>query len=135
MGSRIGAASRIPANTTTNAASNSTTRKNEGSRSAVVMVSPMPDLSSTGLPEVSLMTLSLSVCAWLSCQTWCTDFPTYLEWSLLLLTQLSSRLGSQSSVALQPPFPNRLPRLAHSDGAVGDVEATAGSLASFGVRR
>src|SRR5215207_5244663 len=98
MGSRIGAASRIPVKTTTKAASNSTTRKNDGWRSAVVMVSPMPDLSSTGLPEASLMTLSLSVCAWLHCQTRWTVFSTF-----------------------------RLRRLAHSDGADGaggDVEAT-----------
>src|SRR5215213_9378169 len=135
MGLRIGAARRIPTNTTTNAASNSTTRRKEDWRSAVVMVSPMPDLPSWGFLEASFTTLSLSVCAWLGCQTRCTVFSTYLEWSLLLLTQPSSRLGSQSSVALQPPFPNRLPRLAHSDGAVGDVAATAGSLASFGVRR
>ena len=61
MGLKIGAAIRIPTNTTTSAASNSITRKKEGWRSAVVMVSPMPDLPSWGLPEASLMTLSLSV--------------------------------------------------------------------------
>src|SRR5215203_6381858 len=87
MGLRIGAARRIPTNTTTNAASNSTTRRKEGWRRAVVMVSPMPDLPSWGFLEASFMTLSLSVCAWLGCQTRCTDFPTYLEWFLLLLTQ------------------------------------------------
>ena len=58
MGFKIGAASRIPTNTTTSAASNSITRKKEGWRSAVVMVSPMPDLPSWGLLEASFMTLN-----------------------------------------------------------------------------
>src|SRR5215207_3883827 len=104
MGLRIDAARRIPTSTTTVAARPSITRKMEGWRSAVVMVSPMPDLSSTGLFEDSFMIQPPS-CAWLCCQTQYTVFSSWLAWFLLLLTQLSSRLGSRSSVALQPPFP------------------------------
>jgi hypothetical protein len=76
----------------------------DGWRSAVVIVSPMPDLSFTGLFEDSFMIQPPS-CAWLCCQTQCTVFSSWLAWFLLLLTQLSSRLGSQFSVVLQPPFP------------------------------
>src|SRR5918995_3566352 len=104
MGLRIGAARRIPTSTTTVAARPSITRKMDGWRSAVVIVSPMPDLSSAWLFEDSFMIQPPS-CAWLCCQTQCTVFSSCLAWFLLLLTQLSSRLGSQSSVALQPPFP------------------------------
>src|SRR5215218_3678559 len=104
MGLRIGAARRIATNTTTMAARPSITRKMDGWRSAVVMVSPKPDLSPTGLFEDSFMIQPPS-CAWLCCQTQCTVFSSCLAWYLLLLTQLSSRLGSQSSVALLPPFP------------------------------
>src|SRR5215213_6243154 len=126
MGLRIGAARRIATSTTTVAARPSITRKMDGWRSAVVMVSPMPDLSPTGLFEDSFMIQPPS-CAWLCCQTQRTDFSSCLAKFLLLLKPLSSRLGSQSSVdLLPPPFPNRLPRLPHSDVAGGDVEATAG---------
>src|SRR5215212_7448917 len=104
MGLRIGAARRIPTSTTTVAARATITRKMEGWRSAVVIVSPMPALSFTGLLEDSFMIQPPS-CAWLCCQTQCTVFSSSLAWFLLLLTPLSSRLGSQSSVALQPPFP------------------------------
>src|ERR687893_958549 len=104
MGLRIGAARRIPTNTTTVAARPTITRKMEGWRSAVVMVSAMPDLSSAWLFEDSFMIQPPS-CAWLCCQTQCTVFSSWLAWFLLLLTQLASRLGSQFSVALQPPFP------------------------------
>jgi len=55
IGLRIGALRRIPTNTTTVVARNSITRKNEGWRSAVAMVSPRPDLSSTGLFEASFI--------------------------------------------------------------------------------
>src|SRR5215218_11493037 len=104
MGLSIGAARRIPTSTTTVAARPTITRKIEGWRSAVVMVSPMPDLSSARLFEDSFMIQPPS-CAWLCCQTQCTVFSSCLAWFLLLLTPLSSRLGSQSSVALLPPFP------------------------------
>src|SRR5215207_6832146 len=105
MGLRIGAARRIPTSTTTVAARPTITRsKMDGWRSAVVMVSPMPDLSPTGLFEDSFMIQPPS-CAWLCCQTQCTVFSSCLAWSLLLLMQLFSHLGSQSSVALQLPFP------------------------------
>jgi hypothetical protein len=56
MGSRMGAARRIPVNTTTVAARSSITRKKEGWRSAVVMVLSMPDLSSTEPFEAPFMT-------------------------------------------------------------------------------
>src|SRR5215213_10954262 len=104
MGLSIGAAKRIPTSTTTVAARPSITRKMEGGRSAVVVVSPMPDLSSAWLFEDSFMIQPPS-CAWLCCQTQCTVFSSWVAWLLLLLTQLSSRLGSQSSVALLPLFP------------------------------
>src|SRR5215203_629907 len=104
IGLRIGAARCIPTSTTTVAARPSITRKMDGWRSAVVMVSPRPDLSSTGLFEDSFMIQPPS-CAWLCCQTQCVVFSSCLAWFLLLLTPLSSCLGSQSSVALQPPFP------------------------------
>src|SRR5215212_6355116 len=98
MGLRIGAASRIPVNTTTNAASNSTTRKKEGWRSAVVMVSPIPDLPSWGLSEASLMTLSLSVSPGSVAKLGAQSYQRVLR-GYLLLTQMSSHLGTQSSVA------------------------------------
>src|SRR5215213_10308758 len=104
MGLRIGAARRIPTSPTTVAARPTITRKMEGWRSAVVMVSPMPDLSPTGLFEDSFMIQPPS-CAWLCCQTQCTVFSSCLAWFLLLLMPLSSRLGSQSSVALLPLLP------------------------------
>src|SRR5215217_981688 len=104
MGLRIGAARRIPTSTTTVAARPTITRKMEGWRSAVVIVSPMPDLSFTGLFEDSFMIQPPS-CAWLCCQTQCTVFSSSLAWFLLLLTQLSSRFGSRSFVDLLPPFP------------------------------
>src|ERR671921_786416 len=103
MGLRIGAARRIPTSTTTVAARPSITRKMDGWRSAVVMVSVMPDLSSAWLFEDSFMIQPPS-CAWLCCQTQRIVFSTWLARFLLLLTQLSFRLGSQSPVALQPPF-------------------------------
>src|SRR5215203_3672627 len=86
------------------AARPSITRKMEGWRSAVVMVSPMPDLSPTGLFEDSFMIQPPSS-AWLCCQTQCTVFSSCLAWFLLLLMQLFSRPASQSSVDLQLPFP------------------------------
>src|SRR5215211_1751495 len=104
MGLRIGAARRIPTSTTTVAARPTITRKIDGWRSAVVMVSPKPDLSPTGLFEDSLM-IQPPRCAWLCCQTPCTVFSSCLAWLLLLLSELSSGLGSQSSVDLLPPFP------------------------------
>src|SRR5215217_8085091 len=53
----------------------------------------------------------------------------------LLLTQMSPALvGSLQSLSYLLST-NRLPRLAHSDVVGGDEDATAGSLASFGVRR
>src|SRR5215216_3356041 len=104
MGLRIGAARRIPTSTSTVAARPSITRKMDGWRSAVVMVSPKPDLSSAWLFEDSFMIQPPS-CAWLCCQTQCTVFSSCLAWYLLPLTQLSSGLGSQSSVDLQPLFP------------------------------
>jgi hypothetical protein len=48
MGLRIGALRRMPTSTTTVAARTCITRKMDGWRSAVVMVSAMPELSSTG---------------------------------------------------------------------------------------
>src|SRR5215211_933532 len=104
MGLRIGADRSIPTSTTTVAARPTITRKMEGWRSAVAMVSPMPDLSPTGLFEDSFMIQPPS-CAWLCCQTQCTVFSSSLAWFLLLLMQLFSRPASQSSVALLPPFP------------------------------
>src|SRR5215208_5914721 len=104
MGLRIGAARRIPTSTTTVAARPSIARKLDGWRSAVGMDSPMPDLSPTGLFEDSFMSQPPSS-AWLCCQTQCTVFSSCLAWFLLLLSQLSSGLGSQYSVALLPPFP------------------------------
>src|SRR5918993_2741837 len=104
MGLRIGAARRIPTSTITVAARPSITRKMDGWRSAVVIVSPIPDLSSAWLFEDSFMIQPPS-CAWLCCQTQCTVFSSCLAWFLLLATQQSWRLGSQSSVDLQPPFP------------------------------
>src|SRR5215211_3192807 len=104
MGLRIGAARRIATSTTTVAARPSITRKIDGWRSAVVMVSPMPDLSSAWLFEDSFMIQPPS-CAWLCCQTQRTVFSSCLAWYLLLLKPLSSGLGSQSSVDLLPPFP------------------------------
>src|SRR5215216_3272721 len=104
MGLSIGAARRIPTSTTTVAARPSITRKMDGWRSAVAIVSPMPDLSPTGLFEDSFMIQPPSS-AWLCCQTQCTVFSICLAWFLLLLSQLSSGLGSQSSVDLQPLFP------------------------------
>src|SRR5215210_532854 len=104
MGLRIGAPRRIPTSTTTVAARPSITRKMDGWRSAVVMVSPMPDLSSAWLFEDSFMIQPPS-CTWLCRQTQCTVFSSSLAWFLLLLTPLSSRLDSQSFVALLPPFP------------------------------
>ena len=68
MGLRTGAAARMPTRTTTVAARKIITRKKEGRRSALAMVSPMPDLSFTESFEASLMTLSLSICAWLCCR-------------------------------------------------------------------
>jgi hypothetical protein len=56
MGSRIGAARRIPTNTITVVGRTGITPKKEGWRSAAVMVSMRPDLSSTGLLEKSSMT-------------------------------------------------------------------------------
>ena len=50
------AARRIPTSTTTVAARPSITRKMDGWRSAVAMVSPMPDLSSAWLFEDSFIT-------------------------------------------------------------------------------
>jgi hypothetical protein len=79
-------------------------QKKVGWRSAVVMVSPRSDLSPTGLFEDSFMIQPPS-CAWLCCQTQCTAISSCLAWFLLLLTPLSSRLGSKTSVALLPPFP------------------------------
>src|SRR5215203_4799503 len=104
MGLRIGAARRIATSTTTVAARPSITRKMDGWRSAVVMVSPMLDLSSAWLFDDSFMIQPPSS-AWLCCQTQCTVFSNSLAWFLLLLTPLSSGLGSQSSVDLQPLFP------------------------------
>src|SRR5215212_8598092 len=105
VGLRIGAGRRMPPSTTTVAARPTITRKMDGWRSAVVMVSPMPDLSPTGLFEDSFMIQPPS-CAWLCCQTQCTVFSSCLAWFLLLLSELSSGLGSQSSVdLLPPPFP------------------------------
>src|SRR5215211_3263352 len=104
MGLRIGAARRIPTSTTTVAARPTITRKMEGWRSAVAMVSPRPDLSSAWSFEDSFMIQPPS-CAWLCCQTQCTVFSSCLAWLLLLLSELSSGLGSQSSVDLLPPFP------------------------------
>jgi hypothetical protein len=64
----------------------------------------MPDLPSTGLPEVSLMTLSLSVSPGSVAKLGAQSYQLILR-GYLLLTQMSSRPGTQSSVALPPPFP------------------------------
>src|ERR671917_2434339 len=131
MGLRIGAARRIPTSTTTVAARPSITRKMEGWRSAVVMVSPMPDLASTGLFEDSFM-----------------DPASELRLALLpnsvhRLFKLACVVPSPADAAVFPPwfaifrgsptsFPsNRRPRLPHSDVVGDDEDATAGSLTSF----